>query len=80
MGCGWLKFSGTEASFSLMAAPYSQYEPDAKAPLAVEFPAWISLAGHPIGWGAAVRLALAVVVTSSFCKKVIHALFAVKRA
>ena len=76
MGFGWLNLSGTGASFPLMAAPYSQTESDAKAPLAVEFPTCAFLAGHPIGWGATARLALDIVVTSSFWKKVISELFA----
>lgn len=78
MGFGWLKLSGTGASFPLMAAPYSQTESDAKAPFAGGVPRLGCLAGHPIGWGAGVRLALDVVVTSSFLKKVIGRFFASK--
>lgn len=47
-----------------MAKPHSHTELDAEAPSLLEFPACGCLTGHPIGWGAAVRLALGIVVTS----------------
>jgi hypothetical protein len=78
MGCGWLKLSGIEASFSLMAAPYSQTELDAKAPVLVEFPGWFYPSGHPIGWGAPARVTLGIVVASSFSEKVIRGVIRAK--
>jgi len=39
----------------------------------------MSRAEHPISWGAAARLTLDIVVTSSFYKKVIHAVIRGKK-
>jgi hypothetical protein len=78
MGCGWLKLSGIEAFSPLMAEPYSQTELDAKAPCLVEFPDRFEPSGHPIGWGAAARVTLGIVVASSFSEKVIRGVIRAK--